>query len=370
MSPFTISNTQQVTVGIERISIEQNRLSSSKNSHKEGEHDSPSKDEIGNYFSGNKVDDHKKTDDSSDRSSSFLDKVIQRKSKSTKHAIIFQPDPEKKNSDTNEVVEQKTSSLNNSQNRRKSSQFNYDSQHLGDPQNLKSGLFEHKKFSDFYSRLMKNNKLWIDKCKELDSLYFVKMAQPQEPKCLVISCSDSRVVVNDCLGLKPGELFSHRNVGNLVISTDFNVQSVIQFAVQVLKVEHIIVVGHTDCGAVKAALTSKYHGLIDHWLRTIREIAEKYSDEIESIKSSYLNSNKDKSNLNNELIRKLIELSVKESVLSLCKTPIVQKAWKNGQSLFVHGYVLEIETGKLIELDINQEEWAQIEETYKFEFND
>ena len=132
-----------------------------------------------------------------------------------------------------------------------------------------------------------------------------------------------------------------------------------------LKVEHLIVVGHTDCGAVKAALTTKHHGLIDHWLRSIRETAEKYKEELESVRT---NCGKDKSNLNNDLVRKLIELNVKESVLSLCKTPIVQKAWKNNQSLFVHGYVLEIDTGHMIELEIKQEEWEDIEETYKFEF--
>ena len=229
-------------------------------------------------------------------------------------------------------------------------------------------LLNHKLFSNFHSMLMNNNEQWIDSCKLADENYFVKMSQPQTPKCLVISCSDSRVVVNDCLGLKSGEMFSHRNIGNLVISTDFNVQSVIQFAVEVLKVEHLIVIGHTDCGAIKAAMTTKHHGLIDHWLRNIRETAEKYRDEIEAIKENYYFQNKDKTHLNHELVRKLIELNVKESVLSLCKTPIVQKAWKQGQNLFVHGYVLEIDTGKLIDLDIKQEEWDEIEDTYKFDF--
>lgn len=153
------------------------------------------------------------------------------------------------------------------------------------PETTKTNVFRRKSFFqnkeknpeagfDFYETLINGNQKWIENCKKKDENYFVKLAKPQHPKCLVISCSDSRVVVNDCLGLEPGELFSHRNVGNLVISTDFNVQSVIQFAVEVLKVEHLIVVGHTDCGAVKASLTSNYHGLIDHWLRTIRETAE------------------------------------------------------------------------------------------------
>jgi len=250
---------------------------------------------------------------------------------------------------------------------RRASLFNFEDKH--DESDTK-GLFEHKKFSDFYSKMIEANMKWKKTCLENDENYFMNLAKPQQPKCLVISCSDSRVVVNDCLGLKPGELFSHRNIGNIVISTDFNVQSVIQYAVQVLKVEHLIVVGHTDCGAVKAALTSKHHGLIDHWLRNIRETAEKYSEEIELIKESYLNTHSDKSHLNNELVRKLIELNVKESVLSLCKTPIVQKAWKKGQTLFVHGYVLEIDSGNLFELDIKQKEWEDIEDTYKFDFDD
>ena len=217
---------------------------------------------------------------------------------------------------------------------------------------------------------MANNLKWKEDCLKSDENYFINLAKPQEPKCLVISCSDSRVVVNDCLGLKSGELFSHRNVGNIVLATDFNVQSVIQYAVQVLKVEHLIVMGHTDCGAIKAAMTSDYHGLIDHWLRSIRETAEKYKEDLEIIKESYLNGSKDKTVLNKELVSKLIELNVKESVLSLCKTPIVQKTWKKGQTLFVHGYVLEIETGNLKELEIRQSEWAEIEETHKFEFDD
>jgi len=250
---------------------------------------------------------------------------------------------------------------------RRASLFNFEENH--DEKDTK-GLFDHKKFSDFYSKMIEANMKWKKTCLENDENYFMNLAKPQQPKCLVISCSDSRVVVNDCLGLKPGELFSHRNIGNIVISTDFNVQSVIQYAVQVLKVEHLIVVGHTDCGAVKAALTSKHHGLIDHWLRNIRETAEKYSEEIELIKESYLNTHSDKSHLNNELVRKLIELNVKESVLSLCKTPIVQKAWKKGQTLFVHGYVLEIDSGNLFELDIKQKEWEDIEDTYKFDFDD
>jgi len=197
---------------------------------------------------------------------------------------------------------------------------------------------------------------------------------PQKPKCLAITCSDSRLIVNECMGLDAGELFVHRNIGNLVISTDFNVQSVIQFAVEVLKVEHIMVLGHTDCGAVKAALSFKHHGLIDHWLRTIREIAEKYQTDLfgEDSDDEYFNETEtktDKKSNHHDILRKLIEFNIKEQVLSVCKSPVVQKAWKNGQTLFVHGHVLEIETGKLIDLQIKQDSWAEIEEIYKFDFN-
>jgi len=305
----------------------------------------------------------------SDVKETFLDKVLTQNFKKKK-PLMFEPESMRSSSLSNVDLsdnEQKNSITQ--KDIKRTSIFNYDTDTKND-EIKKGGLFEHKKFSDFYAKMMENNQNWINQCTLNDAHYFKNMAKPQEPKCLVISCSDSRVVVNDCLGLKPGELFSHRNVGNLVISTDFNVQSVIQFAVQVLKVEHLIVVGHTDCGAVKAALTTKHHGLIDHWLRNIRETAEKYREEIEAIKESYVTNNKDLCNLNHELVRKLIEFNVKEAVLSLCKTPIVQKAWKKGQNLFVHGYVLEIDTGKLVDLDIKQEEWEEIEDTYKFEFDD
>jgi carbonic anhydrase len=213
------------------------------------------------------------------------------------------------------------------------------------------------KLSEFYQKIIVGNKNWVELMEKEDTDYFKELSMPQTPKYLVIACSDSRVVVNQFTNTDFGDVFTQRNVGNLVISTDFNVQSVIQYAIEYLKVEHVMVIGHTDCGAVKAALSNNHHGLIDHWLKYIRETAEKYIDELELEK-----------NPPEKVIKLLIELNVREQCLNLCKNPIVQKAWNDGKDLYIHGFVFDMETGLLKDLDHLQKDWQEIQDIYRFNF--
>jgi carbonic anhydrase len=199
---------------------------------------------------------------------------------------------------------------------------------------------------------------WVEKKKIEDKNFFASLIKPQNPKYLVISCADSRVVVNEFTATEPGDVFTHRNLVNLVISTDFNCQSVLQYAVEYLKVEHILVIGHTDCGAIKAALSYDYHGLIDHWLKNIREVAEKHQKEL----GKYENLGHDR------IVRKLIELNIRERCLNLCKSPIVQIALDSGHDLYIHGYLFQMETGFLKDLEVVQNDWSNIQEIYKYNF--
>jgi len=215
-----------------------------------------------------------------------------------------------------------------------------------------------EKYVEFHNKIIVGNQLWVEKKKLAQADFFEKLAKPQKPKYLVIACSDSRVVVNEFTATEPGDVFTHRNIGNLVISTDFNCQSVLQFAVDYLKVEHILVIGHTDCGAVRAALSYDFHGLIDHWLKNIREVAEKHGNELRKLENEG----------HEKIVKKLIELNIKEQCLNLCKSPIIQGAWDRGQDLYIHGYVFEMESGILKDLEVVQRDWSNIQEIYKYNF--
>lgn len=211
-------------------------------------------------------------------------------------------------------------------------------------------------FEDFYNKIVIGNEKWVNRKKIENPLYFEELTKPQKPEYLVISCSDSRVVVNEFTSTNAGEIFTHRNVGNMVVSTDINCQSVIQYAVDYLKVNHIMVIGHTDCGAVKASLTSKYHGLIDHWLKNIREVAEKHIEHLDMQNSTH-----------DQVVRKLIELNVREQCLNLCKNPIIQSAWARNEDLLIHGYVFEIDTGYLRLVESLKKDWNEVQNIYKFD---
>ena len=194
-------------------------------------------------------------------------------------------------------------------------------------------------------RVMKNlldqNKKWAKQVKESDPDFFAKLSKQQSPEYLWIGCSDSRVPANQIVGLMPGEIFVHRNIANVVVHTDLNCLSVVQYAVDVLKVKHIIVCGHYDCGGITAAMETIDHGWIDNWLGHIKDVYRYHKAQIDAVQDA-----KEKEDL-------LCELNVIEQVANIAKTTIVQKAWKSGQELSVHGWIYSIEDGIVKDLDVS-----------------
>lgn len=201
--------------------------------------------------------------------------------------------------------------------------------------------------------LFDNNKKWASKIKASDPDYFARISKQQNPEYLWIGCSDSRVPANEIVGLSPGELFVHRNIANLVIHTDMNCLSVIQYAVEVLKVKHIILCGHYGCGGIKASMDNNEHGLIDNWLRNIKDIYRYYQAKIDTIQNE-----KEKFNL-------MCEINVVEQVSNICHTTIVQNAWKSGQTLAIHGWIYSLEDGILKDLNVLVTKLAEISHTYR-----
>lgn len=189
--------------------------------------------------------------------------------------------------------------------------------------------------------LFENNRRWAEKLKNNDPEFFTKLLKQQAPEYLWIGCSDSRVPANEIVGLMPGELFVHRNVANLVVENDLNCLSVLQFAVDVLKVKHIIVCGHYGCGGVKAAINNERLGIADKWLRHIKIIYEQNKMTLSKIANE------------NKLINTLCEMNVREQVLNVSKTSIVQDAWKRKQELNVHGWIYDISDGLLQDLEVS-----------------
>lgn len=197
-------------------------------------------------------------------------------------------------------------------------------------------------------QIFANNRLWAKKKTEQDPEFFSRLTKQQTPKYLWIGCADSRVPANEIMGLDPGEVFVHRNVANLVIHTDFNALSVLEYAIEVLGVEHIMVVGHYGCGGIAAALQNQQRGIkrgiIDNWLRHIQDISTKHEAEL----AAYQNPE--------EKLRRLCELNVREQLLNVGRTTIVQAAWQRGQKLTLHGWVYSLSDGLIQELwpNINQ----------------
>ncbi len=189
--------------------------------------------------------------------------------------------------------------------------------------------------------LFDNNRDWAEKIKSQDPEFFSKLSGQQNPEFLWIGCSDSRVPANELLGLLPGELFVHRNVANVVSHTDFNCHAVIQYAVEVLKVRHIIICGHYGCGGVKAAIEGRCDGLIDSWLSHIRDVYSKHRGRFHP-------------QLDREQqVNMLCELNVREQLLNVCQSSSVQQAWRTGQSLHVHGWIYSIMDGILNDLGLS-----------------
>jgi carbonic anhydrase len=188
--------------------------------------------------------------------------------------------------------------------------------------------------------LLDQNRKWAERIKAADPNFFRDLSRQQNPEYLWIGCSDSRVPANQIVDMPPGQIFVHRNIANLVVHTDLNCLSVIQFAVDVLKVKHIIVCGHYGCGGIQAAMDNREHGLIDNWLRHIKDIHRFHQTKIDAIQNEI------------EKINLLCELNVVEQVTNVCQTTIVQRAWKAGQELAVHGWIYNIEDGILKDLNV------------------
>lgn len=201
--------------------------------------------------------------------------------------------------------------------------------------------------------LFQNNLDWVEAKTAQDPNYFKKLAREQDPNYLWIGCADSRVPANEIVGLEPGELFVHRNVANICPHTDFNCLSVLEFAVNILKVSHIIVCGHYGCGGVMAAMEDHHLGLVDNWLRNIRDIYAHHKEELDQIKDPKKRSNR------------LVELNVVQQVLNICHTTIIQEAWFRGQPLIVHGWVYDMESGKLKDLRVCISAIDQVEPIYR-----
>jgi len=187
--------------------------------------------------------------------------------------------------------------------------------------------------------LFASNRAWAEKMTRHDPEFFARLSRQQAPQYLWIGCADSRVPANEIVGLLPGEMFVHRNVANVVVHTDLNCLSVLQFAVDVLRVRHVIVCGHYGCGGIHAALDREKHGLIDNWLRHVQDIQEKYGSELEALESA-------------RRADRLCELNVMEQVRNVARTTVVQDAWARAQPLAIHGWIYDIKDGLLRDLGL------------------
>lgn len=205
------------------------------------------------------------------------------------------------------------------------------------------------------SKIFENNKKWIQSKTQHDPAYFENLNQGQNPDVLYIGCSDSRVTAEDLMGMQPGELFVHRNVANVVNAIDLNAQSVINYAVKYLEVNHVVVCGHYSCGGVKAAMEAKDLGILNPWLRNIRDVYRAHKEELNAIQDEQ------------KRYDRLVELNVKEQAINVVKLAVVQKAMRK-RNLQIHGWVFDIKTGKLIDLKIDfQKALADIMEIYRLE---
>jgi len=204
-----------------------------------------------------------------------------------------------------------------------------------------------------FKQIFKNNEKWVAEKLSLDSDYFFNLAKGQTPEYLYIGCSDSRVTAEDLMGINPGEVFIHRNIANQVIPTDNNVNAVVQYAVEHLKVKHIIICGHYECGGVKAALHPSDMGQLNSWLQTLRDVRRLHRTELDKIDDPQ------------KLFDRLVELNVREQCMNVIKIDHVQKSWYKTGFPTIHGWVFDVRTGKLIDLGLNMEkEFMEIREIY------
>lgn len=205
-----------------------------------------------------------------------------------------------------------------------------------------------------YESLLEGNKAFVARTLEIDPLYFETLANGQKPPVLWIGCADSRVPANQITNTKPGEIFVHRNIANVVVHTDMNMLSVLDYAVNVLEVKHVIVTGHYGCGGVIAAMTNKEYGIIDNWLRNIKDVYKKHAAELNAVDDQQKRSDL------------LVEFNVMESVENISETSIVQNAWKNGKDLQVHGWVYSLKTGLIKDLQVSASNNTQMDDVFRF----
>lgn len=205
-----------------------------------------------------------------------------------------------------------------------------------------------------YEKLLLENKAWAREQKETDPEFFRRLAAQQAPEFLWIGCSDSRVPADKITGTMPGEIFVHRNIANLVVNTDINLLSVLQYAVEVLKVKHIIVCGHYGCGGIKAAMNQHHYGIINHWLKNIKDIYRLHREEVDALPEE------------EDRVNRLTELNVQEQVFNLAKTSIVQNAWKQEQRPQLHGWVYGLSDG-LIKPVCEMAPGAEIDPLYQYD---
>lgn len=208
----------------------------------------------------------------------------------------------------------------------------------------------------FYEQLIENNKEWVSSKLDLDPSFFEKLANGQKPPVLWIGCSDSRVPANEIIGAQPGEVFVHRNIANMVVHTDMSMLSVLDYAVNVLKVKHIIVCGHYGCGGVHTAMGNQHVGLIDNWLRHIKDVYRLHMSTLNTITDE------------KERFDRFVELNVFEQVQNIAKTSIVQSAWEQNQDVTVHGWVYGVNNGIVKDLNINVDNNDKLIDVYQLDF--
>jgi carbonic anhydrase len=206
-----------------------------------------------------------------------------------------------------------------------------------------------------YDSLLEGNKQFVADTLQEDPDYFNKLASGQKPPILWIGCADSRVPANQITNTNPGEIFVHRNIANVVVHSDMNMLSVLDYAVNVLQVKHVIVTGHYGCGGVMAAMSHKQFGLIDNWLRHIKDVYRIHADELDAIEDEGKRADR------------LVEFNVIEGVYNLCKTSIIQNAWKNDHELSVHGWVYSLSTGFITDLKVSASNDEHLGGVFKFE---
>lgn len=207
----------------------------------------------------------------------------------------------------------------------------------------------------YYNQLLENNKKWVAQKLEKDQHFFDRLANGQQPPLLWIGCADSRVPANEIIGAEPGEVFVHRNIANMVLHTDMSMLSVLDYAVNVLKVKHVIVCGHYGCGGVQAAMTNRHFGLIDNWIRHIKDVYRFHHEELNFIRDE------------KERFNRFVELNVVEQVMDLAKTSIVQSAWENNQDLHIHGWVYDVADGLINDLNVNLKNNESLSEVYRLD---